>query len=47
MDKYLDSKVIIILGGGIEINLPDFKFIENVRVIKRFEEFDIMLTTFD
>ena len=34
MDKYLDSKVIIILGGGIEINLPNFKFIENVRVIK-------------
>ena len=47
MDKYLKNKVIIILGGGIEVNLPDFKFIENVRVIKRFEEFDIMLTTFD
>ena len=47
MDKYLKNKVIIILGGGIEVNLPDFQFIENVRVIKRFEEFDIMLTTFD
>ena len=47
MDKYLKNKVIIILGGGIEVNLPDFKFIENVRVIRRFEEFDIMLTTFD
>ena len=47
MDKYLNSKVIIILGGGIEVNLPDFKFIENVRVKKRFEEFDIMLTTFE
>ena len=47
MDKYLKNKVIIILGGGIEVNLPDFKFIENVRVIRRFEDFDIMLTTFD
>ena len=47
MDKYLKNKVIIILGGGIEVKLPGFQFIENVRVIRRFEEFDIMLSTFD
>ena len=47
MDKYLNNKVKVLLGGGSEVNFPDFKNIENVRVVKRFEEFDKMLATLD
>ena len=45
MDKYLKNKVKIILGGGRRIDFPDFKNIENVKVVKRFEDFDKMLAT--
>ena len=47
MDKYLNNKVKVLLGGGSEVNFPDFKNIENVKVVKRFEEFDKMLATLD
>lgn len=43
MDKYLKNKVIVILGGGSEVDFPEFKNIENVKVIKSFEDFDKML----
>ena len=43
MDKYLKNKVIVVLGGGSEIDFPDFKNIENVRVVKSFEDFDKLL----
>ena len=43
MDKYLKNKVIVVLGGGSEIDFPDFKNIENVKVVKSFEDFDKML----
>ena len=45
MDKYLKNKVKIILGGGRKIDFPDFKNIENVKVVKSFEDFDKMLAT--
>ena len=45
MDKYLKNKVKIILGGGRRIDFPDFKNIENVKVVKSFEDFDKMLAT--
>ena len=43
MDKYLKNKVIVILGGGSEVDFPEFKNIENVKVIKSFEDFDKLL----
>jgi len=43
MDKYLKNKVIVVLGGGSEIDFPDFKNIENVKVVKSFEDFDKLL----
>ena len=43
MDKYLKNKVIVMLGGGSEIDFPEFKNIENVKVVKSFEDFDKML----
>ena len=45
MDKYLKNKVIVILGGGSEVDFPEFKNIENVKVVKSFEDFDKMLAT--
>ena len=45
MDKYLKNKIKVILGGGWEVNFPDFMNIENVKVVKRFEDFDKMLVT--
>ena len=45
MDKYLKNKVKIILGGGRKIDFPEFKNIENVKVVKRFEDFDKMIAT--
>jgi len=45
MDKYLKNKIKVILGGGWEVNFPDFMNIENVKVVKRFEDFDKMLAT--
>jgi DNA-binding transcriptional MerR regulator len=43
IDKYLKNKVIVILGGGSEVDFPGFKNIENVKVIKSFEDFDKLL----
>ena len=43
MDKYLKNKVIVMLGGGSEVDFPEFKNIENVKVVKSFEDFDKML----
>ena len=43
MDKYLKNKVIVLLGGGSEVDFPEFKNIENVKVVKSFEDFDKML----
>jgi hypothetical protein len=43
MDKYLKNNVIVILGGGSEVDFPEFKNIENVKVVKSFEDFDKML----
>ena len=43
MDKYLKNKVIVVLGGGSEIDFPYFKNIENVKFVKSFEGFDKFL----
>ena len=43
IDKYLKNKVIVILGGGSEVDFPEFMNIENVKVIKSFEDFDKLL----
>ena len=43
IDKYLKNKVIVILGGGSEVDFPEFMNIENVKIVKRFEDFDKML----
>ena len=43
MDKYLKNNVKVVLGGGREVDFPEFKNIENVKVIKSFEDFDKML----
>ena len=43
MDKYLKNKVKVLLGGGSEVDFPEFKNIENVKVIKSFEDFDKLL----
>jgi hypothetical protein len=31
------------LGGGSKVDFPEFKNIENVKVVKSFEDFDKML----
>ena len=43
MDKYLKNNVKVVLGGGREVHFPEFKNIENVKVVKSFEDFDKML----
>ena len=43
MDKYLKNNVKVILGGGREVDFPEFKNIENVKVVKSLEDFDKML----
>jgi len=43
MDKYLKNNVKVLLGGGSEVDFPEFKNIENVKVIKSFEDFDKLL----
>ena len=45
MDKYLKNNVKVVLGGGSEVDFPGFKNIENVKVVKSFEDFDKMLAT--
>ena len=44
MDKYLKNRVKFILGGGVELDLPAYKNIENVKFVQSFEEFDRMLS---
>ena len=43
MDKYLKNNVKVVLGGGREVDFPEFENIENVKVIKSFEDFDKLL----
>ena len=43
MDKNLKNKVKVMLGGGSKVDFPEFKNIENVKVVKSFEDFDKML----
>ena len=43
MDKYLKNNVKVLLGGGREVDFPEFKNIENVKVVKSFEDFDKIL----
>jgi DNA-binding transcriptional MerR regulator len=43
MDKYLKNNVKVVLGGGREVDFPEFKNIENVKVVKSLEDFDKML----
>ena len=43
MDKYLKNNVKVVLGGGREVHFPEFKNIENVKVVKSFEDLDKML----
>ena len=43
MDMYLINRVKLILGGGFELDLPNFKNLENIKFVKSFEEFDKML----
>jgi len=43
MDKYLKNKVKVMLGGGSKVDFPEFKNIDNVKVVKSFEDFDKML----
>ena len=43
IDKYLNNKVEIILGGGYKIDFPDFENIGNIKFISSFEDFDKML----
>ena len=43
IDKYLNNKVEIILGGGYKIDFPYFENIGNIKFISSFEDFDKML----
>ena len=43
IDKYLNNRVGIILGGGYKIDFPDFENIGNIKFISSFEDFDKML----
>jgi len=43
LDKYLDIKISVILGGGSELEFPKFKNIKEVRVVKDFESFDNLM----
>jgi DNA-binding transcriptional MerR regulator len=43
MDKYLDHKVKVILGGAFELNFPKFKYISEIEIIDNFKKFDIGL----
>ena len=44
MDKNLTHKLKVILGGGLKINFPEFKHIEDILLVNGFEDFDYMLT---
>lgn len=43
LDKHLVHETTIILGGGWELDFPDFKKIKEVRVIKDFQTFDKLM----
>ena len=43
IDKYLNNRIEIILGGGYKIDFPDFENIGNIKFISSFEDFDKML----
>jgi len=44
MDKKLTHKLKVILGGGWDLNFPEFKHIEDILLVNGFEDFDYMLT---
>ena len=46
MDKKLTHKLKVILGGGWDLNFPEFKHIEDILLVNGFEDFDYMLTKF-
>jgi DNA-binding transcriptional MerR regulator len=43
VDEHLRINVEIILGGGLKVDLPDFKHIEDVKFVSSFEDLDKML----
>jgi DNA-binding transcriptional MerR regulator len=43
VDEHLKINVKIILGGGLKVDLPDFKYIEDVKFVSSFEDLDKML----
>jgi DNA-binding transcriptional MerR regulator len=43
VDEHLRINVEIILGGGLKVDLPDFKYIEDVKFVSSFEDLDKML----
>ena len=43
VDEHLRINVEIILGGGFKVDLPDFKNIDDVKVVCSFEDLDKML----
>lgn len=40
VDKYLKWEVVVILGGGFQMNFPQFEKIKKIEIIKTFEDFD-------
>ena len=43
MDKYLNGKLTVVLGGGSKVDFPIFNNIVNVKFVQSFLEFDKML----
>ena len=43
VDEHLRINVEIILGGGLQVDLPNFKYIEDVKFVSSFEDLDKML----
>lgn len=43
LDSFLNCKVSVILGGGGELEFPEFKNIKEVKVVRDFEEFDQLM----
>jgi methanogenic corrinoid protein MtbC1 len=44
LDKGLNTKIKVILGGGWEINFPQFKNIRSVIIMNSLEDFDKMIS---
>jgi len=40
IDQILNYKILVILGGAYPINFPDFEKIQQVEIMKSFEDFD-------